>query len=183
AVTAVSGVGYGWAGTLNTVGLTRQWTSLSTGLGLVGAGVAHAIGLKVTTSSVLAASRGIASLVTLALLVVLWVRAARTGGHRLVVEYCGWALLAVVVLGPAVHPWYLTWPVAVLAASGLTGRPRTAIVAASAALCFLVLPDGYNLARATLPVGLALDVLVAAGLVALAVRRLRRRGSPEQVTA
>lgn len=182
-VTAVSGVGYGWAGTLNTVGLTRQWTSLSTGLGLVAAGLAHAVGLQVATSSALAVSRGIASLLTLAVLAALWVRAARAGGHRLVVEYCGWALLAVVVLGPAVHPWYVTWPVAALAASGLTGRPRTAIVAASAALCFLVLPDGYNLARATLPIGLAIDVLVAAGLIVLAVRRLRGPRSSEQVTA
>ncbi len=182
-ITAVSGVGYGWLGTLDTVGLTRQWTSLSTGLGLVLAGAAHLIGISVATSSVLATTRGAATVLILAVLSWLWLRACRLRDPepdraRLVVEYCGWALLAVVALGPAVHPWYVTWPVNVLAAAGLTGRPRTVIVAVSAALCFLIMPDGYNLARATMPVGLALDVVVACGLITLGLRRIRR-GRPE----
>jgi alpha-1,6-mannosyltransferase len=45
---------------------------------------------------------------------------------------------------------------------------------ASAALCFLILPDGFNLARATVVPGTLLDVAVAIGLVVLAVARLRR---------
>ncbi|PZS36790.1 MAG: DUF2029 domain-containing protein [Pseudonocardiales bacterium] len=173
AVTAVSGVGYGWVGTVNTVGLSRQWTSLSTGLGLVLGG----------SPGALAVTRGIAFAAMAVIAVAVWVRAARRGGIRPAVEGCGWVLLAVVALGPAVHPWYVTWPVAALAAAGISGRPRTAVAAASVGFCLLVLPDGYNLARATEPVGLVIDVLVLAGLVALGVRRLRRRRPAEQVAA
>lgn len=173
AVTAVSGVGYGWITTVNTVGLTQQWTSVPTGLGLVLGG----------SSAVLAVTRGIAFAAIAVIAVVVWIRAARVGGIRPAVEGCGWVLLAVVALGPAVHPWYVTWPVAVLAAAGITGRPRTAIVATAAALCFLVLPDGYNLARATEPVGLVFDVLVMLGLVVVGVRALRIRASRERVPA
>lgn len=182
ALTAGSGVGYGWVGTLDTVGLSRQWTSLPTGLALVASGAAHLLGVGVETSTVLGGTRAVAVAATAAILVWLWVRAARRGGSRLVVEHCGWALLVVVVLGPAVHPWYVTWPVAVLAAAGVSGRPRAAVVTASAALCFLVLPDGFNLARVTEPVGLTLDVGVAVGLAVLAVRRVRQRRTTEQVS-
>ncbi len=196
-LTAASGVGYGWIGTLDTVGLSRQWTSLPTGLGLVASGAADLVGFSVETSAVLGVARAVALVVTAALLVRLWVRAARLreagdARTRLIVLHAGWALLAVVALGPAVHPWYAAWPLAVLAAAGVAGRSRVAVVAVSAAMCFLVLPDGFNLARVTEPVGLALDVVVAAGLVALGVRharrfrrarRARRRPTPEQVTA
>ncbi|MGB9377459.1 MAG: hypothetical protein WCB04_08100, partial [Mycobacteriales bacterium] len=152
--------------------------------GLVAAGVAHLAGVGVATDTVLGAVRAVAFAATAGVLLWLWVRAARrvrpgAAGTRLVIVHAGCALLAVVVLGPAVHPWYVTWPFAVLAAAGLAGRPRAGVVIASALLCFLVLPDGYNLARATEPVGLALDVLVAALLVTLGVRRLRRSRTPE----
>lgn len=181
AVTAVSGVGYGWVRTVNTVGLSRQWTSLPTGLGLVLGGATRAIGIPLGTDAALAITRGIAFAGIAVICAWLWIRAARLGGIRPAVLGCGWALLAVVALGPAVHPWYVTWPVAVLAGAGIAGRPRTAVVVLSAALCFLVLPDGYNLARATQPVGLALDVLVLGALVALGIRVLRRRRPAAEV--
>lgn len=183
ALTAASGVGYGWISTVDTVGLSRQWTSLPTGLGLVAAGAAHLAGATVETSSVLTVTRTIALAVTAGLLVWLWIRAARRGGRQLIAEHAGWALLVVVALGPAVHPWYVTWSIAVLAAAGVAGRARTALVAVSAALCFLVLPDGFNLARVTEPVGLTLDVLVAGCLILLGVHRLQQRRSRAEVAA
>jgi hypothetical protein len=183
AVTVVSGVGYGWVDTVQTVGLSRQWTSLPTGLGLALAGAAHLVGLHVDTSTVLGGVRTVAGALTAGLLVWLWVRGARKGGTRSILEHCGWALLVVVVLSPAVHPWYVTWPVTALATAGIGGRPRTAIVATSAALCFLVLPDGYNLARATEPVGVALDVAVACGLAVFGIVKLRRLRSADPVAA
>ncbi len=174
-VTAVSGLGYGWVGTVHTVGISKQWTSLPTGLGLLLGG----------SPTALAVTRGIGFAVMAVICGWLWIRAARLGGIRPAVEGCGWALLAVVALGPAVHPWYVTWAVAVLAAAGITGRARTMIVTTSAALCFLVLPDGYNLARATQPAGVAVDVIVLVGLVyylaVVGVRRLRRERPAAQV--
>lgn len=182
-LTAWSGVGYGWIGTVNTVGLSRQWTSLPTGLGLVLAGAAHALGSTVSTDTALGATRTTALVLTAVALVWLWLRALRFRDRRRVVAYCGWALLVVVVLGPAVHPWYVSWPVAVLAAAGVAGRARTAVVTASAALCFLVMPDGYNLALATKRVGLAVDVAVTVALLALGVRRLAHVRDRERIAA
>ncbi len=174
AITALSGVGYGWVTTVDTVGISRQWTSLPTGLGFAIGGIMHAAGAGLGTDPALAPTRAVALVLTAAVLGWLWLRTARARDVRPVLAACGWALLVVVALGPAVHPWYVTWPFVVLAAAGVDGRPRTAVVAASAALCFLVMPDGYNLALATRPVGVWLDVAVTAGVLVWGVRRLAR---------
>ncbi len=179
-VTALSGLGYGWVSTVSTVGLSRQWTSLPTGLGLVVAAAS-----PVSTDTALGVTRAAALALTAATLVWLWLRVLRHPEPRTVLLHCGLALGVVVVLGPAVHPWYLSWPLAVLAAAGIAGTAGRAVVAASAALCFLVMPDGYNLALATKPVGLALDVAVTAALIGWAVRRRTRTRSqnPDRVPA
>jgi alpha-1,6-mannosyltransferase len=48
----------------------------------------------------------------------------------------------------------------------------------SAALCFLVLPDGFNLARVTAVPGTLLDLAITVALVVFVVRRLRTRPKP-----
>ncbi|GAB3942031.1 hypothetical protein GCM10027614_28360 [Micromonospora vulcania] len=58
----------------------------------------------------------------------------------------GLALAATVVLSPVFHPWYATWPLALLA---LTTTRTTWFVLPAAAAAFLALPDGTNLARVT----------------------------------
>ncbi|MFN2470472.1 MAG: polyprenol phosphomannose-dependent alpha 1,6 mannosyltransferase MptB [Gaiellaceae bacterium] len=176
-VTAVSGVGFAVVGAFDTAGVSQQWTSLPTGLGLAVNGAAHAIGIDLARATVLEWARGIGLLTTAAVLVWLWIRAVRLGGTRLVLEHCGWALAAVVVLGPTVHAWYATWPLAVLAAAGVSGRARTAVAAISVALCFMIERDGFSVAGATERVGVVLDVLLIIGLLVIGVVRLRRRRS------
>ncbi|MFB6396388.1 polyprenol phosphomannose-dependent alpha 1,6 mannosyltransferase MptB [Polymorphospora lycopeni] len=56
------------------------------------------------------------------------------------------ALVATVALSPVFHPWYLTWPLALVAAT--TTRLRR-FVGVCAVACFLVLPDGTGLPRYT----------------------------------
>ncbi|MEV7227067.1 polyprenol phosphomannose-dependent alpha 1,6 mannosyltransferase MptB [Polymorphospora sp. NPDC051019] len=56
------------------------------------------------------------------------------------------ALVATVALSPVFHPWYLTWPLALVAAT--TTRLRW-FVGVCAVACFLVLPDGTGLPRYT----------------------------------
>jgi alpha-1,6-mannosyltransferase len=111
-----------------------------------------------------------------------------------ILRHAGWALVAATALAPVFHPWYWLWPFAVLAAAGApsaepgavtaggtggagAGTTARRLIGLTAALAFLVLPDGYNLARATrLPGALAVASLVVAGLVRLvrlAPRRLR----------
>jgi hypothetical protein len=88
-----------------------------------------------------------------------------------ITESAGLALLAVVVLAPAFHPWYFLWAAVPLAASA---RDTRALAIASAALCFLVMPDGFNLARVTAVPGVLFDLAMVALLIAWAIRRLRR---------
>ncbi|MGC4796861.1 polyprenol phosphomannose-dependent alpha 1,6 mannosyltransferase MptB [Micromonospora saelicesensis] len=82
------------------------------------------------------------------------------------------ALVATVVLSPVFHPWYATWPLALLA---LTAARTTWFVLPAAAAAFLALPDGTNLARVSkAPGALAMTALLLTVLVR-ALRAARRR--------
>ncbi|MDT5043010.1 MAG: alpha,6-mannosyltransferase [Actinoplanes sp.] len=57
----------------------------------------------------------------------------------------GIVLVAVVVFGPAVRPWYVVWGLVPLAAVA-THRPvRRVLAVCCAGLALVVLPDGYSL--------------------------------------
>ncbi|MER5459039.1 polyprenol phosphomannose-dependent alpha 1,6 mannosyltransferase MptB [Micromonospora sp. NPDC002389] len=90
---------------------------------------------------------------------------------RVVLFGAGLALVLTVVLAPVFHPWYATWPLALLAVAAIR---TTWFVVPVAAASFLALPDGTNLARLVkAPGAVAMTLLV----VVLAVRflpRLRR---------
>jgi hypothetical protein len=175
AVTVLTGLGFGWVGAaLNTPGASVQWTSVPTGWGIAAGWVASGLGQPGAVDGCIAAARAAGTLLMLAVLVGLGVAAWRRAADvRYVVSCAGWALLAVVVLAPAFHPWYLLWATVPLAASTVDRRVRTGLAAVSAALCFLVLPDGFNLARVTAVPGTLLDLAVTVALVVFLVRRLR----------
>jgi alpha-1,6-mannosyltransferase len=136
-VTIFSGRGLGWVTGLEGSGVSVQWTSPPTAVGMV-LRLVGVDGVPVTRAI------GIAALAVV--LVWLWWRARRAGGTE-PLRYAGLALAATVALAPVFHPWYATWPLAVLAAT-VRRETRWLIVppAIAAALC---LPDGYNLALAT----------------------------------
>ncbi|WP_249997685.1 polyprenol phosphomannose-dependent alpha 1,6 mannosyltransferase MptB [Actinoplanes sp. M2I2] len=133
ACSLVSGRGFGWVTALSGSGVSVQWTSPPTAVGI-------AIGLIGPDAVPVTRIIGIAVLAVV--LVVLWWR-ARDHDPLL---YAGYALAATVLLAPVFHPWYALWPLAVLAAT-LHAHLRWLVVpcAVAAALC---LPDGYNLALA-----------------------------------
>lgn len=127
-VTVATGLGWGWTGNLSGGNSLKSLLSVSTGLGvLVGSvPVGHAIGLAAS-----------------GLLVAGLVLVARRFGVR---RALGLAFLAVAVLSPVVQPWYLFWPLAVLAP--VVGRRAAgSLAAASAVLCLLVLPSGRHVIR------------------------------------
>jgi hypothetical protein len=161
-----------------------QWTSLPTGLGVAAGWLTGLVGGPDAAASTLAAARLAGTALTVVAIAALfwwaWRHAANT---RAVVTAAGWALLAAVVLAPAFHPWYLLWAVVPLAASVHRPEVFRALAIASAALCFLVLPDGFNLARVTVVPGVLLDVAVAAALVWYGVRWVRLRRAPASATA
>lgn len=137
AVSLSSGLGFGWVTGLAGSGVSVQWTSPSTAVGLTVNLIGQTFGVDWNAVPVTRIV-GIAALA--AVLVWLWWR-ARLGDALL---GAGLALAATVVLAPVFHPWYAVWPLTVLAAT-LPRETRWLVVppAVAAALC---LPDGYNLA-------------------------------------
>ena len=73
------------------------------------------------------------------------------------------------VLAPVFHPWYLTWPLAVLAAT--LRRDTLWLVAPAALASALCLPDGYNLALATKAQGAVLMTVLVVFVLARTARR------------
>ena len=179
AVSLIAGLGTGWVSALRSApGVSVQWTSIPTGLGIAAGWVVSLAGHPEWKDACLAAFRAAATALTAVALVVLWWRIRRHGDDvRRVVMTCGLALLAVVVLAAAFHPWYALWAIVPLAASVVDPRARTALVTATAALSFLVLPAGYNLARATVVPGVIVDLAITGAAVWVAIRWLRQRGS------
>ena len=74
------------------------------------------------------------------------------------------------MLSPVFHPWYATWPLAVLAAT--LKRDTLWLIVPCAIAAALCLPDGYNLALAVKSQG---AIAMTAFLIYLGVRQLRRR--------
>jgi len=165
-----SGLGFGWVTALVGSGVSVQWTSPPTAVGmtavLLGAGPGAIDVTRVLGLAVLAA-----------LLLALWWRTRRDVGLDARPEVrigkqskaAGLALAATVALSPVFHPWYLTWPLAVLAAT--LRRDTLCLVVPCAVASVLCLPDGYNLALAVKSQGaIAMTLLVVAAIV-VAVRK------------
>ncbi|MCZ7379217.1 polyprenol phosphomannose-dependent alpha 1,6 mannosyltransferase MptB [Micromonospora sp. WMMC250] len=183
-VTSVlSGLGFGWVGGLTHSGDSEQWTSPPTAVGFVVDYIGASVGRDPQAVPVI---RAVALLLLAGLLVVLWFRSWRAlrgvndaprvarvgvagvevGRSRVVLHGAALALVATVVLSPVFHPWYATWPLALLA---LTAVRTTWFVLPVAVATFLALPDGTNLARFTkAPGAVAMTVLLLTlGLILL----------------
>jgi alpha-1,6-mannosyltransferase len=162
-VSAGAGLGPGWVTNLSGSGVSVQWTSPPTAVGMTVDLVTHAFGVP---GSAVPVTRVLGIAVLAVVLAVLWWR-ARTGDALLGAAF---GLAATVLLAPVFHPWYATWPLALLAAT-LRRDTRWLVVpcAVAAALC---LPDGYNLALAVKAQG---AVAMTGFLVVLAILAVRRR--------
>jgi alpha-1,6-mannosyltransferase len=173
-VTAAAGLGFGWASAAFGAEASVQWTSLSTGVGMALGFPLQVFGLP-GAGGVLAVVRDVALFVLLpVVLVALWWPIRRGADTRTVLVRTGWAFAALLAASPTVHPWYLLWPVVVLAAAASDRRVVAGMVAVTVLMAVLVLPDGYNLARVTAWFGAPLDLAIVVGLVWLAVRWHRR---------
>jgi alpha-1,6-mannosyltransferase len=161
-VTIFSGRGLGWVKGLEGSGVSVQWTSPPTAVGMTFALVGlHAVPVTRVI--------GIAALAVV--LVWLWWRARRAEP----LLYAGLALAATVVLAPVFHPWYATWPLAVLAAT--VRRETLWLVVPPAAAAALCLPDGYNLALSTKTQGAILMTIFVIVLIGKALHDTKNRVS------
>lgn len=189
----VSGRGFGWVAGLLRSGDSVTWGSPSTAVGLA---VNAVTGLFGAHLDAVPATRAIGVALLAVVLVALWWRArppallpggALSGGavpgdassngarSRGALSGAGLALAATVLCAPVFHPWYATWPLAVLAAAddAESGRTRW-LLGLCAFASTLTLPAGYNWALYTRIPG---ALVVTAGLIVLAVLTARRFSS------
>ncbi|WP_250036278.1 polyprenol phosphomannose-dependent alpha 1,6 mannosyltransferase MptB [Paractinoplanes maris] len=127
-----SGLGFGWLFALSGAGESRSWTSPATAVGLAVNAAARGFG---ATVDAVPAARTVAFVLLAVALVVIWWRFRR--GDQL--AGAGLALLAVIFLAPITQPWYLLWPLAVLAVTVVATRWLEIAVIVS---MFLILPNG-----------------------------------------
>ena len=177
-----SGLGFSWVAALGTPGDSVQWTSLPTGLGMGVGALGTLVGHNVEAPAV-SALRIVALGVLAVTLVLLWLRAVHEARDaRAVVRYAGLAMVAVIVLSPAFHGWYLFWALPLLAASVQQRRWITALAAISTLICLSVLPGGFSLALDTSWVGVPLCFVATGVLVVAGVRWVRRFAWSELLT-
>ena len=169
-ITAAAGTGYGWVAALNTPISPQNW-SLT---GLLGRWTADLVAHDETGAALverLWRSAGLLAVVAVAGLV--WTYRDRIGP----VYGLGIVLVAVVVFGPALRPWYAVWGLAPLAASAGDRWVRRATALTCGVLVLVVLPDGFAadrqrllLAAAGALIGVAAFLVVRLAVAPAALR-------------
>ena len=161
ALSLATGLGFAWLPALGTPGKSNQWTSVSTAYGTLIGFVGDRFGVDITDTAI-AIARGLALVVLAVLLVVIWLYAVKySHDRRLVCQAAGLAVLAVVILSPAFHGWYLLWALPLIAATTTSRRGLTVLGLVAALLAFAVLPGGYGLALTTTWVGVPLIIVLS----------------------
>jgi Glycosyltransferase family 87 len=139
ATTAIAGTGYGWVGALDTPTLAHTWTSIATDLGHWTGRLAEWFDLATTEQTT--TMWRVAGLLAAGLLTLsVWLRQDRYPP----VVGLGLGFGAVVLLGPVLHPWYLTWAIVPLAAAATSQRLRRIVIFTTVAFTLLVLPGGVQ---------------------------------------
>jgi hypothetical protein len=162
-----SGLGMGWIGAMSDAGNSRSWTSPPTSVGLAVHSVVRFFGPR--SFDYVPWARGLA-LVALAvsLVAILWCSRNRNplyGGAL--------ALLALILLAPITQPWYLLWPLALIAVTPMRARWLAIVVVVS---MFTILPDGDGALR---PLQTPLSYVMTALLVIVAIQFVKwMRGAP-----
>jgi alpha-1,6-mannosyltransferase len=158
ALSLVSGLGWGWIANLGTPGTVRSWMAPATGFGLLISGAAHLVGIGVGLGGVLTLTRAI-GLLGAAVIAVYCLRHRERIG---MLGALGGTMMAFVLLGPVVQPWYLTWGI-IIVAPVVTGRWLYAVLGLSAVAPFIGLTGGSDLLNElvhTDPASMVLAVMV-----------------------
>lgn len=112
AVTSAIGLGWGWVGALSNPASVSSWMDPATGVGGLVARIVNGIGLGEHAPTIVAVARWLGLAAAAGVAVWLLLRAdGGVGSFR----GLGLTMLAVVVLGPVVQPWYLVWGLVLLA--------------------------------------------------------------------
>ena len=172
ALGAIVGLSWRWVGALFGAGTVVSWLDPVTAAGLALARLAHTLGYHGGSRAFVAGSRVIGLAAAAAISVLLLVRPR----HLEPVRALGWSLLAFVLLGPVVWPWYEAWAFVFLAVIA-EGWTLGLVAALSAVACFADMPSPRLLTSAPAP-----DLVIgwgglAALVLAYVISRRRRPGS------
>jgi len=167
-ISEAAGLGWGWIGGLTNPDTVRSWLDPATGIALVLGHLVTALGFGNHVHVILTVVRGSAA--CLAGLVGLWllVHSERIGP----LQALGWTLLAVVVLGPVVQLWYLSWSFVFLAPVA-EGLARKVLIGVSGLACFLGLTGGHVFVNEIESANSVLVAFACAALIVLGVFFLR----------
>jgi hypothetical protein len=135
----IVGIGGGWLIALQGTNSITSTFSTTTKLGYVLSDTINLTGIGLNEDVIVGAFRLVGLLLAGLLALMLLLRSDRLG----VVRCVGLALVAVILLGPVVWPWYLPAGFAILAAAGL-GRWRPSYYVVSFAASLLVFPRSVN---------------------------------------
>jgi len=164
AMSVVVGIGMGWVTALSSTGKVTSTLSPTTKLGFVVSDGLDAIGLSVSSDVTVAAFRLLGLLAALGIISYLLVRSPEQG----MVRGIGLSLVALVILGPVIWPWYLPAGFALLAASGL-GKWRPTYLVLVIAASFFVWPTSVNPVTSLQSYQHLLGFLAILGIAAAAV--------------
>ena len=155
-----SGLGLGWIAAMSDAGNSRSWTSPPTSVGLFVHSIVRFFGPRI---DFVPWARDAALLVLAASLVaILWHSRNRNplyGGAL--------ALVALILLAPITQPWYLLWPLALVAVTMMRARWLAIAIVAS---MFTILPDGDGAMK---PLQTPLSYVMTGLLVFIGVRFVR----------
>ncbi|HZD67020.1 MAG TPA: polyprenol phosphomannose-dependent alpha 1,6 mannosyltransferase MptB, partial [Acidimicrobiales bacterium] len=133
----VTGLGWGWLANTGTPGEVHTLLDPATALGVMGSALARLLGLGGHAHAMLGLTRGLGdALAVVVCLTLLW-WSPRLGR----VKALGLSLLAVVVLGPVIQPWYFSWALLLLVPVA-TGRFRQVVITLSMFAAFVPLDNG-----------------------------------------
>lgn len=142
----LTGVGSGWLSALGVPGLVRSPLSIANLIGLGAAALLSWLGENTAAKQALQLVRLVGMLTALALIAALGLRSSIHNAARAV----GFALLAVILLGPTAHDWYFVWSLPFLAVARPGRRLTTALVGTSTILT-IAAPLNSSLRGALIP--------------------------------
>ncbi|HEY2041958.1 MAG TPA: polyprenol phosphomannose-dependent alpha 1,6 mannosyltransferase MptB [Jatrophihabitans sp.] len=170
-ITWLVGYGNGWTKQLSpaipVVSFLSIPTILAVGYNLV-SGAPHP---GTVVDHIVRLFRQTGSAVSATLLAVFWFRSVRGGA----VQMLALALTTVVLLSPAVQPWYFTWGLTVAALFLMTPRQLSWIAAGSVALTLLIRPMGAGLELAPYVPAVLIAGLVSRTILGPAVDHVRHQ--------
>lgn len=175
----VTGLGWGWLATFGAPGTVQNFFDPATGIGMALGGSAHALGLGFGSRTAIPLVRGVGETAAVVFCLALAWWSPRFGRLKAL----GLSLLVIVVLGPVIQSWYVSWAIVMLAPV-VTGRLRKLVVVLSVVAGLMPLRQGGLLfsqlgvtaaVAALAGLALVLAVPVLAGPTRQALGRLRSR--------